>query len=179
MTTIKRDFMHAQTSRARTRSTTMSHRPMHSKPQKEESRRFSAHYRQQTSPLSSRSPCSPPYNRARAHHNLQSSTSLHEPHLPMMPITIFAALRRWLLEKGFEGYIRVAEAPPDLEALDIAKKLNVDTVTNATIWKKLGLSAIGEKHFDISPAQTLEKYFGEYSTSAKAYRTKDIPNPFF
>ena len=96
-----------------------------------------------------------------------------------MLITISGALRKWLLEKGFEGYIRVAEAPPHPEALDIAKKLNVDTVTNATVRKKLGLSVIGEKHFDISPAETLGKYFGEYSTSAKAYRMKDIPNPFF
>ena len=40
--------------------------------------------------------------------------------------------------------MRVAEAPPHPEAFDIAKKLNVDTVTNATVRKKLGLSAIGE-----------------------------------
>ena len=70
-----------------------------------------------------------------------------------MPVPIFTALRRWLLEKGFEGYIRVAEAPSHLDALDIIKKLNVDTVTNATIRKKLDLSAIGEKHFDIPPTE--------------------------
>ena len=75
--------------------------------------------------------------------------------------------------------MRVAEAPSHPDALEIAKKLNVDTVTNSTIRKKLGLSANGEKHFDISPTETLEKYFGEYSVSAKALRTKDIPNPFF
>ena len=84
-----------------------------------------------------------------------------------------------VLGKGFEGYIRVAEAAPHPEALDIAKKLNVETMMNVTIRKKLGLSTIGEKHFNISPAKALEKYFGEYSVSAKAYRTKDIPNPFF
>ena len=72
-----------------------------------------------------------------------------------MTIVIFAALRRWLLEKGFEGHIRVVEAPPQPEAFNIAKKLNVDTVTNATVRKKLGLSAIGEKHFDIAPADML------------------------
>ena len=96
-----------------------------------------------------------------------------------MPVPISAGLHKWLLEKGFEGYIRVAEAPSHPDALDIAKKLNVDTVTNATIRKKLDLSATGEKHFNIPPTETLEEYFGEYSVSAKAYRTKDIPNPFF
>ena len=96
-----------------------------------------------------------------------------------MTIVISAALRRWLLEKGFEGYIKVAEAPPHPEASDIAKRLNVDTVTNAMVRQKLGLSGLGEKYFDIASAETLQKYFAEYSTTAKAYRTKEIPNAFF
>ena len=58
-------------------------------------------------------------------------------------------------------------------------KLNINTVTNASIWRKLCLFATGEKHFEIPPSDELEKYFGQYSTSAKAYRTKKIPNPFF
>ena len=41
------------------------------------------------------------------------------------------------------------------------------------------MTATGEKHFEIPHSKDLEKYFGEYSTSAKAYRTKDIPNSFF
>ena len=96
-----------------------------------------------------------------------------------MPIPISLALRRWLLEKGFEGYIWVAKAPQHPDAQEIAKKLNVDTVMNGSIRKELGLMAVGEKHFEIPPAEDLERYFGEYSTSAKAYRTKDIPNTFF
>ena len=128
---------------------------------------------------SSRSPSSPPYHRARAHHSLQASTYLHEPHPPTMSITISTALRRWLLEKGFKGYNKVTEAPTHPDALDITKKLNVDIVTNAIIPKKLDLSANGEKHFNIPPAETLGKYFGEYSVSAKAYKMKEIPNPFF
>ena len=97
----------------------------------------------------------------------------------MMPITISTVLRRWLLEKRLDGYIKVAEAPTHHEALEIAKKLNIDPVTNATIRKKLDLSSFGKKHFDIPPAKELQKYFGKYSTSAKAFRTKDIPHPFF
>ena len=96
-----------------------------------------------------------------------------------MTIVISTALRRWLLEKGFEGYIRVAVAPPHPDAFDIAKKLNVDTVTNAMVRQKLSFSSLGEKHFDIAPAKTLQKYFAEYSITAKAYRTREIPNAFF
>ena len=97
----------------------------------------------------------------------------------MMLITISAALRRWLLEKGFEGYIKVVEAPTHPDALEIAKKLNVDITTNATFQKKLDLSTNGEKHFGIPPTKTLVKYFREYSVSTKAYKRKEIPDPFF
>ena len=50
-----------------------------------------------------------------------------------MTINISTALRRWLLEKGLEGYIKVTEAPPHPDAFNIAQKLNVDTVTNAMV----------------------------------------------
>ena len=59
----------------------------------------------------------------------------------------------------------------------MATQINVDTITNATIQKKLGFSSIGECHFDILPTEVLERYFGEYSLSAKGYRTRDIPDP--
>ena len=96
-----------------------------------------------------------------------------------MTINISAALRRWLIEKGLDGYIKVAEAPPHPDAFNIAQKLNVDTITNTMVRQKLGLSGLGEKQFDIAPAETLRKYFVEYSLTAKAYRTKEIPNAFF
>ena len=73
-----------------------------------------------------------------------------------MPITISAALRRWLLEKGFEGYIWVAEVSPHPDAQDIARKLNIDTVTNTSIRKKLCLFTTGEKQFKIPPSNKLE-----------------------
>ena len=151
--------MHAQTSRARTRGTTMAHRPMNPRPQKEENRRFSAQYRNQPSNShrshhSPSSPSSPSYHRAQAHRNQQSSPTSHEP-IPTMPIFISTALRRWLVEKRLDGYIRVAEAPPHPDALDIARKLNIDTVTNSSIRKKLDLSSLGERHFEIPPAESL------------------------
>ena len=37
----------------------------------------------------------------------------------------------------------------------------------------------GKRHCDIFPTEVVEQYYGEYSQSAKAYRTRDIPVPFF
>ena len=64
--------------------------------------------------------------------------------------------------------IESAHGTTYLDALEIAKKLNIDSVTDATIRNKLDLSSIGEKHFDIPLVEALEKYFGEYFVSAKA-----------
>ena len=122
-------------------------------------------------------PQSSPDHRAHRH---ASRHELHQDHaIRSMTINISTALRRWLLEKGLEGYIKVAEAPPHPDAFNIARKLNVDTVTNDMVLQKLGLSGLGEKQFDIAPAETLRKYFAEYSLTAKAYRTREIPNAFF
>ena len=51
-------------------------------------------------------------------------------------------------------------------------------MTNASVRKKLGLSRCGEKHLEIPPTDEMQKYFGEYSMLAKAYRTKEILNSF-
>ena len=71
----------------------------------------------------------------------------------------------------------MAEAPPNSH--DMATKINIDMITNATIRKTLGLTSTGERHFEIAPSEVLECYFGEYSLSAKAYRTWDAPDAFF
>ena len=76
-------------------------------------------------------PQSSPDHRA---HRRASQHELHQDHsIRSMTINISTALRRWLLEKGLEGYIKVAEAPPHPDAFNIARKLNVDTVTNAMV----------------------------------------------
>ena len=72
-------------------------------------------------------------HRLRRRQKTHSSVNLCEPSPSTMTIAISAALRRWLLEKGFVRYIKVVEAPPHPNALDIAKTLNVDTVTNAMV----------------------------------------------
>ena len=157
--------------------------PNLSSSQKEDNRRSSPHHRKHChaiytyrAPLSPPSPC---HHKWISLHSLPPSSSPRVSRQDDMPIFISPALRRWLHDKSFGGYIRVAEVPPHPDAQEVAKKLNVDTITNASIRKKLGLSGSGERHFEITPVGVLERYFGEYSTSSKAYKTRDIPNPFF
>ena len=88
-------------------------------------------------------------------------------------------LKKRLTDRGLKGFIQVAEAPSHPNALEMAGKLNIDTLTNAMGRKKLGFSNTREHHFDIFPIEVLERYYGEYSQSAKAYRMWDIPDPFF
>ena len=63
--------------------------------------------------------------------------------------------------------------------LEMASKLNIDTLMNSMVRKNLGLSSIGEHQFDIFPIEILEWHYDKYSQSAKAFRTRDIPDPFF
>ena len=43
----------------------------------------------------------------------------------------------------------------------------------------MGLSPTGERYFHTPPTDVLDRYFGEYSAFAKAYRTQLAPNHFF
>ena len=89
-----------------------------------------------------------------------------------MLILIISVLGRWLHDRKLAGFIKVSEVPPHLDSLEMATKINVDTITKAMIRNKLGLSNAGERHFDVFPTKVLERYFGEYSLSAKAYRIR-------
>ena len=42
-------------------------------------------------------------------------------------------------------------------------KLNIDTLTNVMVRRKLGLTNTWERHFDIFPMDVLESYDGECS----------------
>ena len=104
------------------------------------------------------SPCSPcslcslrprfPSSSLPAHRSPSPSHSQPSPALPdseaTLPIIITSALWRWLQDHGLAGFIKVAEASCHPNSIDIATKLNVDTITNAMIRKKLGLSNTGE-----------------------------------
>ena len=61
-----------------------------------------------------------------------------------MTIIITSALRKWLMDHDLQGFIQVAEAPAHPNALEMASKLNIDTLTNSMVRKKLALSNTGE-----------------------------------
>ena len=96
-----------------------------------------------------------------------------------MAIDIPPTLQQWLHECGLAGYTSVVEALPHPNTQDIGVKINVDTITNATIRKKLGLSPLVDRCFGIPLTTVLEKYFREYSTSAKAYKIQKALDIFF
>ena len=73
----------------------------------------------------------------------------------------------------------MVEAPPHPNATEMASKLNIKTLTESMVHKKLGLDSTGKRQFEILPTELLERYYGKYSLSAKAFRTRDIPDPFF
>ena len=41
------------------------------------------------------------------------------------------------------------------------------------------MSSTDERQLDIFPTEILERHYGKYSQSAKAFRTRAIPDPFF
>ena len=43
----------------------------------------------------------------------------------------------------------------------------------------MSLDRTGERQLQMVPSHILERYYGKYSLSAKAFRTRDIPDPFF
>ena len=73
----------------------------------------------------------------------QRSRSPNHPH-PEMPTIITTTLRNWLTERGLQGFIKVAEAPPHPNATEIASKLNIETLTDSMVRKKLSLDITGE-----------------------------------
>ena len=51
--------------------------------------------------------------------------------------------------------------------MHIVAKINIDSITNAMVHKKPNLSLLGDRCLEILQTVVLEKYFGEYSASAK------------
>ena len=94
--------------------------------------------------------------------SLPESHSQHSPsYLSEMPTIITTALRNWLTENGLQGFIQVAEAPPHPNATEIASKLNIETITDSMIRKKLSLDSTGERQLEMVPSHILERYYGK------------------
>ena len=87
-------------------------------------------------------------------------------------------LHTWLSKHSLVGYLKVADAPPPLEAQEIDLRVHLDTITNDQIRSMLGLKRNCHHEIEIPPQHVLEAHFGEYSESAKAYRTLG-PNKVF
>ena len=100
-------------------------------------------------------------------------------HHPEMPTIITTTLRNWLIDHGLPGFIKVAEEPPHPNTTEIASKLNIETLINSMVRKKLSLNNTGERQLEMFPTELLERYYSKYSLSTKAFRTRDIPDPFF
>ena len=80
-----------------------------------------------------------------------------------MTIIIMSALRKWLTKRGLERFIQVAKPPTHLNAIEMARKLNIDMLAKSMVRRKPRLSSTRERHFDIFPMEVLERYFDEHS----------------
>ena len=96
-----------------------------------------------------------------------------------MPFEVSTELHSWLNSHGLEGYLQVYDADAHPRALAIAGKIHPGTITNDMIRTALRLQRGGEYDIDAPPQHILEKYFGEYSLSAKAHRMHGGPNELF
>ena len=83
-------------------------------------------------------------------------------HPSEITIIVTSTLRKWLTDHDLQGFIHVAEAPPHPNVLEMASKLNIDTLTNSMVQKKLGLSSTWERQFDIFPTELLEWHYDKY-----------------
>ena len=96
-----------------------------------------------------------------------------------MPFEVSTALRTWLTSHGLGGYLQVYDAEHHPRALAIATKIHPGTVTNDMLRTALRLQRGGDYDIEAPPQHILDKYFGEYSLSAKAHRTHGGPDVLF
>ena len=98
--------------------------------------------------------------------SLPESHNQHSPfHLSEMPTIITTALRNWLTENSLQGFIQVAEAPPHPNATEIVSRLNIETIIDSMIRKKLSLDCTGKRQLEMVPSHILEQYYDKYSLS--------------
>ena len=96
-----------------------------------------------------------------------------------MPFEVSTELHNWLTTHCLGGYLQVYDGDAHPRALAIAAKIHPGTITNDILRTSLHLPRGREYDVEAPPQHLLEKYFGEYSQSAKAHRTHGGPNEFF
>ena len=80
---------------------------------------------------------------------------------------------------GLEGFLRIEEAPPHEEPEKVAKKIDLEEITEEAIRALIGWLEGGLYSIENPSPETLSKFFGEYSLASKAYRTQGDKNLWF
>ena len=96
-----------------------------------------------------------------------------------MSIPISDNLRQWLETKNLQGYIRIAEATPHPNVLELVQQIDIAKITNKHVRTILNLKREGFDVVQKMDKETLRSYFGEYSPSAKAFQTMGGQDEFF
>jgi hypothetical protein len=76
-----------------------------------------------------------------------------------------------LNRQGFGGYLHVAQATPWANVDEALAETDVDEMSPEAIRAFLDIQKGGEKGVGMYVESILKQYFGEYSPTAKSYRT--------
>ena len=77
--------------------------------------------------------------------------------------------KKWFTQHVLEGILRVSEAPPHEDAEKVAKKIDIEVITEEAIRALIALPEGGIYSIESPSRETLTKFFGEYSLGSKAY----------
>ena len=88
------------------------------------------------------------------------------------PMALSETAKKWFTQHGLEGFLRIAEAPPHEEVEKVAKKIDLEVITEEAIRALIGLPEGGIYSIENPSPETLTKFFREYSLARKAYRTQ-------
>ena len=79
-----------------------------------------------------------------------------------MPLEVTMELRTWLSRHDLGGYLKVANALPQLEAQEIGLRVHPNTITNDQIQFVLVLKCGDHHKIQVPPQHVLEAHFREY-----------------
>ena len=97
----------------------------------------------------------------------------------MWSMALFETAKKWFTQHGLEGFLRIAEAPPHDEPEKVAKKIDLEEITEESICALIGLLEGGLYSIENPSPEMLTKFFGEYSLASKAYRTQGGDDALF
>ena len=77
--------------------------------------------------------------------------------------------KKWFTQHGLEGFLQIIEAPPHNEPGKVAKKIDLEEITEEAICALIGLPEGGIYSIENPSPEAMTKFFSEYSLSSKAY----------